>query len=105
VRRRLPFRKITEAAKVRLPIRVLLLSPRPEIDENGNHVGYLDHRISARALVEASDSLGQDLVRVDILHPPGFPALKKALQQANAQHTPYAIVHFDGHGVHDHQVG
>jgi len=105
VRRRLPNRKQIPITKTRLPIRVLLLSPRPEIDKNGNPVGYLDHRISARALVQASDTLGEDLVRVDILHPPTFPALKKALKQANEQDSPYAIVHFDGHGVYDRKMG
>jgi len=105
VRRRLPNRKQIPITKTRLPIRVLLASPRPEIDKDGNPVAYLDHRISARALVQASDTLGEDLVRVDILHPPTFPALKKALEQANEQGNPYAIVHFDGHGVYDRKVG
>ncbi|WP_157068013.1 CHAT domain-containing protein, partial [Desulfosarcina cetonica] len=105
VRRRLPNRKPIPIVQTRLPIRVLLVSPRPEIDKDNNPVGYLDHRISARALVQASDTLGEDLVQVDILHPPTFPALKKALKQASDQDNPYAIVHFDGHGVYDRKVG
>lgn len=105
VRRRLPNRKQIPVSKTRLPIRVLLLSPRPEIDKDGSPVGYIDHRISARALVQAADTLGENLVRIDILHPATFPALKKALKEANEQNSPYAIVHFDGHGIYDRKVG
>ncbi len=105
VRRRLPNRKRTQTIEAKLPIRVLLLSPRPEVDEKGNDVGYLDHRSSALPLVQAVENLGEDLVKVDILHPPTFPALKSALKQAKAENKPYEIVHFDGHGVYDRRVG
>jgi hypothetical protein len=105
VRRRLPNRKPTTTLKADLPIRVLLISPRPEVDGDGHPVGYLDHRISARALVQAVDELGEDLVKVDLLSPPTFPAMKAALQRARAENDPYEIVHFDGHGVYDRQVG
>ena len=53
VRRRLPNRKDVHPPLIELPIRVLLLSPRPEIDSGGNAVGYLDHRSSALPLVQA----------------------------------------------------
>ena len=105
VRRRLPNRKRTPAVQTRLPIRVLLLSPRPELDENGNRVGYLDHRSSALPLVQAMENLGAGLVQVEILTPPTLPALKAALGRARAEANPYAIVHFDGHGVYDRKVG
>ncbi|MEM6445889.1 MAG: tetratricopeptide repeat protein, partial [Cyanobacteria bacterium P01_D01_bin.123] len=105
VRRRLPNRKRTETIEADLPIRVLLVSPRPEADENDNDVGYLDHRISARALMQAVENLGESLVKVDILQPPTFPAMKEALRQAREDHDPYEIVHFDGHGVYDRRVG
>jgi tetratricopeptide (TPR) repeat protein len=105
VRRRLPNRKRTETLQADLPIRVLLISPRPEVDEGGHAVGYLDHRISAKALVQAVDTLGEDLVKVDLLSPPTFPAMKAALQRAREENDPYEIVHFDGHGVYDRQVG
>jgi hypothetical protein len=95
VRRRLPNRKRTQTLQAELPIRVLLVSPRPEVDENGNSVGYIDHRISAKALVQAVENLGEDLVKVDLLQHPTFPALKAALQQAQATNDPYEIVHFD----------
>lgn len=105
VRRRLPNRKTTISLRAKLPIRVLLLSPRPEVDEENNPVGYLDHRISARAVVAAVENLGEDLVKLDILHPPTFPALQAALKQAKDEGDPYEIVHFDGHGVYDRSVG
>ncbi len=104
VRRRLPNRKETITAQAELPIRVLLLSPRPEVDEAGQPVGYLDHRSSALPLIQAVENLGE-LVQVDILHPPTFPALKDALKKAKEAKNPYDIVHFDGHGVYDRRVG
>ncbi|MCG2750184.1 MAG: CHAT domain-containing protein [Desulfobulbaceae bacterium] len=105
VRRRLPNRKRTCTLKARLPIRVLLVSPRPEVTEEGGEVGYLDHRSSALPLVQAMESLGEELVRVDILSPPTFPALQEALLKAKDENDPYEIVHFDGHGVYDRRVG
>lgn len=105
VRRRLPNRKPTISISAKLPIRVLLLSPRPEVDGEKNPVGYLDHRISAQAVVAAVENLGEDLVTLDILHPPTFPALQAALKKAKDENDPYEIVHFDGHGVYDRSVG
>ncbi len=105
VRRRLPKHQQTLAYSAKLPIRVLLLSPRPEIDKNNQRVGYLDHRSSAMPLVQAMEHLGRDLVKVDILHPPTFAALKVTLKKAKADGDPYEIVHFDGHGVYDRQLG
>ncbi|MCB8982110.1 MAG: tetratricopeptide repeat protein [Ardenticatenaceae bacterium] len=105
VRRRLPNRHQTVTANATLPIRVLLLSPRPEVDERGKPVGYLDHRSSALPLVQAVEELGQELVQVDFLHPPTFPALKATLKRAKEAGQPYDIVHFDGHGVYNRHVG
>jgi hypothetical protein len=105
VRRCLPNRTRTETLRTVLPIRVLLLSPRPEIDKTGKAVSYFDHRSSALPLMQAVENLGEDIVRVDILRPPTFTALKKALQKAQASGTPYAVVHFDGHGIYDQRMG
>jgi tetratricopeptide (TPR) repeat protein len=105
VRRRLPNRKLTTTLKAELPIRVLLLSPRPEVDEHGDPVGYLDHRSSALPLVQVVENLGEELVQLDILQPPTFPGLKEALKKARDEKNPYDIVHFDGHGVYDRRVG
>ena len=106
VRRRLPNRERMPVTQANLPIRVLLVSPRPEVvDDQGNPVGYIDHRISAKALVQAVEELGEDLVKVDILQTPTFSAMKEALKRAREESTPYAVVHFDGHGVYDRRVG
>jgi hypothetical protein len=105
VRRRLPNRKPTPTLQADLPIRVLLISPRPEVDGDGNSVGYIDHRVSAKALVQAVADLGTDLVKVDLLSPPTFPAMTTALKRAREENDPYEIVHFDGHGVYDRRVG
>ncbi len=100
VRRRMPFHSPRPPANNELPIRILLLSPRPE--EEG--VGYIDHRASAGPLVQAVTDLG-DLAELTVLEPPTFPALKKALGEADTKGEPYHVVHFDGHGVYDKRHG
>jgi tetratricopeptide (TPR) repeat protein len=100
VRRRLPARHRQPVRPTRLPIRILLVSPRPE--EAGTE--YMDHRISALPLVEAMESLGES-VELTILAPPIFPALKKALQDAAEAERPFDVVHFDGHGIYDPKEG
>jgi tetratricopeptide (TPR) repeat protein len=100
VRRRLPNRHPQPVRPTRLPIRILLVSPRPE--EEG--VSYIDHRISARPLVDAVESLGA-LARLSVLTPPTFGALQDALKSADEAGEPYDVVHFDGHGIYDRRVG
>ena len=100
VRRRLPNRLSLPVVATSLPIRILLASPRPE--QEG--VGYIDHRASALPLVEAVERLGE-LVTLTVLTPPTFPALEAALKQANENHQPFDVVHFDGHGVYDREHG
>jgi tetratricopeptide (TPR) repeat protein len=103
VRRRLPNHHPQPARATALPIRILLVSPRPEKDEKGNRIGYIDHRVSARPLVEAVENLG-DLARLTILQPPTYGALEKALLDGDAS-QPFDVVHFDGHGVYDRRLG
>lgn len=100
VRRRLPNYHQQPVRPTKLPIRILLVSPRPE--EEG--VGYIDHRVSARPLVEAVESLGE-LAQLTVLAPPTFGALEEALKTADEAGAPYDVVHFDGHGVYDRRVG
>jgi tetratricopeptide (TPR) repeat protein len=100
VRRRLPHRQRLDTMTVEPPIRILLVSPRPE-DEAA---GYIDHRISALPLVEALESLG-DLVQMKVLSPPTFPAFEQELTDALEAGTPYHVVHFDGHGVFSKKMG
>jgi hypothetical protein len=100
VRRRLPNTGVFAVPITNPPIRILLVTARPEDDA----CGYLDHRVSAQALVAAMEDLG-GLVELHLLRPATLPALGAALQRARAAGTPYQVVHFDGHGVYDRRVG
>ena len=103
VRRRLPNRQAQPAKPTVLPIRILLVSPRPEKDAKGNRISYIDHRVSARPLTEAVENLGA-LARLTVLQPPTYAALEKALQGGDGG-QPFDVVHFDGHGVYDRRLG
>ncbi|QQZ29827.1 TIR domain-containing protein [Thiothrix subterranea] len=100
IRRRLPNYDQKPPSITQLPIRILLLSPRPE--QAG--VGYIDHRASALPLVDGVATLGE-LVQVSVLTPPTLGALEKELRRASEADKPYHVVHFDGHGVYDQQHG
>ncbi len=100
VRRRQINRRLLDIVTATAPVRILLLSPRPE-DE---HTSYIDHRVSALPLMQAVEALG-DLAELEILDPPTFPALEQALQHARKAKRPFAVVHFDGHGVYDREHG
>ena len=100
VRRRLPNSKSMAGMVTEPPIRVLLVSPRPEDQQ----AGYFDHRISALPLTAALESLG-DLAELTILTPPTFEALGEELLKAKQAGTPYHVVHFDGHGAFVEEPG
>ena len=72
VRRRLPNTRVLDVPVVATPIRILLVTARPEDDA----CGYLDHRASALPLVEAMESL-PGLVQLHVLSPPTLPALAR----------------------------
>jgi tetratricopeptide (TPR) repeat protein len=100
VRRRLPNTNVFDVPIVATPIRILLVTARPE-DEACD---YIDHRASALPLVEAMEALG-GLVHIHILDQPTLPALRKELMRARSAREPYHVVHFDGHGGYDHDAG
>jgi tetratricopeptide (TPR) repeat protein len=100
VRRRLPSTRVLGVPVVATPIRILLVTARPE-DEA---CAYIDHRASALPLVEAMEELG-GLVRIQVLSPPTLPALREELDRARRSREPYHVIHFDGHGVYDRAVG
>jgi tetratricopeptide (TPR) repeat protein len=100
VRRRLPGTEGFGVAVVAPPIRILLITARPDDDA----CGYIDHRSSALPLVEATEAL-PGLVKLHLLSPPTLPALRAELERARDQQRPYHVVHFDGHGVYDPSVG
>lgn len=97
--RRLPYRKKAQTRLLELPVRILLISPRPE-----EGASYIDHRASALPMVEAAESLGE-LIKIDILHTPTLPALRAFLKKAREEHNPVDVLHFDGHGVYDPHHG
>ena len=100
VRRRLPNKRDLPVPVVAPPIRVLLITARPEDDA----CAYLDHRASALPLVAATEELGE-VLRLSLLHPATYPALEAELARAQQAGEPYHVVHFDGHGVYDRRVG
>jgi len=100
VRRRLPNTRALDVPVAAPPIRILLITARPE-DEA---CGYIDHRASALPLAQAMEALG-GLARLHILDPPTLPALREALDRARRAGQPYHVVHFDGHGVYDRRAG
>jgi tetratricopeptide (TPR) repeat protein len=100
VRRRLPGTEGFGVAVVAPPIRILLITARPD-DEA---CSYIDHRSSALPLVEATEAL-PGLVKLHLLSPSTLPALRAELERARDQKRPYHVVHFDGHGVYDPSVG
>ncbi len=95
IRRRLPSNVARAPVVVAPPVRVLLVSPRPE--EKGT--AYIDHRVSARALVHAAEVLG-GFLELTVLAPATFAALTRELSR-----TQYDVVHFDGHGIYDRHHG
>jgi len=100
VRRRLPNTRNLSVPVVAPPIRVLLITARPEDDA----CGYLDHRASAGPLVAATEELGEAL-RLTLLHPATYAGLEDELARAQQAGEPYHVVHFDGHGIYDRRVG
>jgi tetratricopeptide (TPR) repeat protein len=100
VRRQLVNRKAFDIYVAEPPVRVLLVSPRPEDDA----AGYIDHRASAMPLVNALDSLGNQ-AELTILSPPTFAALERELTSARKANKPFHVVHFDGHGVYQKDIG
>ena len=100
VRRRLPNTRPVDVPVVAPPVRILLVTVRPEDDT----CGYIDHRTSALPLVEAMESQ-PGLVKMHILSPPTLPALRAELDRARTEKKPYHVVHFDGYGAYDHDRG
>jgi hypothetical protein len=82
--RRLPSTESFEVPVVATPIRILLVTARPEDDS----CGFIDHRASALPLVEAMEAL-PGLVKLHVLSPPTLPALRAELQRAFDEKQPY----------------
>lgn len=100
IKRRLPNREVMDVAIAKLPVRILLVSARPE----DNCAEYIDHRASAIPLIAAVENLGTELVSLTTCSPATFPAMMEEIKKAHESENPYDVVHFDGHGVYDERT-
>ncbi|HEX5717297.1 MAG TPA: CHAT domain-containing protein, partial [Thermoanaerobaculia bacterium] len=92
VRRQLEKPKKTTPRPAQLPLRILYIVSRPA------DTGFLDPRLTAKALFDALDPLGAS-VRVDFCRPPTLARMEEMLREEQRAGDPYDLVHFDGHGT------
>ena len=92
VRRQLERPEKSERRTVQLPLRILYIVSRPA------DAGFIDPRLSSKALFDALDPLGPN-VRVDFCRPPTAARMEEMLRDGQRAGEPYDIVHFDGHGT------
>ncbi|MBF0309351.1 MAG: tetratricopeptide repeat protein [Magnetococcales bacterium] len=85
----------TTASATQGPLRVLLLSPRPEEPD----IGYINHRVTAKPLAKTLKALG-DRAEFTLLPEPTLTELVVALKRAKKSGRPFHVVHFDGHGTY-----
>jgi tetratricopeptide (TPR) repeat protein len=85
-------RNLQNIKPVNPPIRVLLISSRPDEES----ALYRDHRNSGLPLIKVAKNLGEDCMQLDILTPPTLSELEATLQKAVQAGKPYAAIHFDG---------
>lgn len=78
--------------EVRLPLRILYIVSRPE------DAGFIDPRVTTKALFAALDPLGAN-VRLDFCRPPTLKRMGEMLREAQQAGDDYDVVHFDGHGT------
>lgn len=100
VRRQLETPEETTPRPAQLPLRILYIVSRPA------DAGFIDPRLTSKALFDALDPLGGS-VRVDFCRPPTRDRMEKMLREGQQAGDPYDIVHFDGHGTFqpDDQMG
>jgi len=100
VRRQLEEPKEIKPRPAQLPLRILYIISRP------SGAGFIDPRLTAKALLDALEPLGAN-VRVDFCRPPTLVRMEDLLSIRQEAGDPYDIVHFDGHGnfSQEEQVG
>lgn len=76
------------------PIRLLLVICRPLRERD---IPFLN--VAGRLLAHSRSRGGR--LHLTVLRPPTFPRLAEVLRAAHADRTPFDVVHFDGHGLHD----
>jgi len=92
VRRQLETPEKNTPRPAQLPLRMLYIVSRPA------DAGFIDPRLTAKALLDALDPLGGS-VRVDFCRPPTLARMEEMLRDAQRAGEPYGLVHFDGHGT------
>lgn len=92
VRRQLETPEKTIPRPAQFPLRMLYIVSRPA------DTGFIDPRLTAKALLDAVDPLGGS-VRVDFCRPPTLAQMEEMLRDAQRTGGPYGLVHFDGHGT------
>lgn len=92
VRRQLEAPGQLIARAVKLPLRILYIVSRPE------DAGFIDPRVTTKALFTALDPLGAN-VQLDFCRPPTLKRMGEMLRDAQTAGNDYDVVHFDGHGT------
>jgi len=92
VRRQLEVAEEATPRPARLPLRILYIVSRPA------DAGFIDPRLTTKALFDALDPLGAH-VRVDFCRPPTLARMEEMLREGQRAGDPYGLVHFDGHGT------
>jgi tetratricopeptide (TPR) repeat protein len=92
VRRQLEKPEKNEPRAVKLPLHILYIVSRPA------DAGFIDPRLTSKALFDALDPLGSN-VRVDFCRPPTVARMEEMLRAGQRAGDPYDLVHFDGHGI------
>jgi len=79
------------------PVRILVALCRP-----GGTLGEVDapFRSVASRLIKGLSASNRNAFDLDLLRPPTFEQLGRALRQARGEGRPYHMVHFDGHGLY-----
>jgi tetratricopeptide (TPR) repeat protein len=100
VRRQLEEPEETTPRPAMLPLRILYVVSRPA------DAGFIDPRLTAKALFDALDPLGSN-VCIDFCRPPTVGRMEEMLREGQRTGDPYDIVHFDGHGTFlpEEQIG
>lgn len=92
VRRQLETPEKAAPRPAQLPLRLLYIVSRPA------DAGFIDPRLTTKALFDALDPLGAH-VRVDFCRPPTVARMEEMLREGQRAGDPYGLVHFDGHGT------
>ena len=94
IRRQLapPQALIAREVPLQLPLRILYIVSRPE------DAGFIDPRVTTKALLAAIDPLGA-AVKLDFCRPPTLQRMGEMLREAQQAGDGYDVLHFDGHGT------